>query len=821
MEFTERNKRLLERHGPDLLLSCMAYDPGQGLYFHADGSLGYLFLCYPLVSVDERVVQQLQPLLSQNYPPNTILQISLWTSPDIETDLRLMQMMRAPGAGETMSDGRRAATALVRGRAAFLREHTHQPIDELLPARVRDIQIIISVKVPGRGALPLEIDAERVGRLKLTTAQILRTLGMAPLAIDPERYLRILGSMVNWQEHAAWRNQALIYDKARLLRDQVFDLDTTIQVDEGGLWVGPRRARTLCVKRYPEFVHLVQAAQFLGDLKTGSRGVRENVLITLNVLFPDSEPARAAMTAKKNAATWQSMGPLARYLPRLVKQREDFETVIEALDDGDRIVRAYLSFVLFADDEDAATSATSNLLTYYRELSYRLHEDRFLSLPIFLNALPGNADASAAERLCRYRSMPGRHAVQLMPAIGDWKGTGTPVMTLLSRNGQLMNIDLFDSPTNFSALVAAESGSGKSFFVNFLTTSYLSLGAEIYLIEVGRSFKNLCQILGGEHLEFTADSDLSLNPFSIIENYDEQADFLMAVLMGMASARGAITEYQESSLRQITRQLWDVHGKSLIIDQLAQRLLDHRDADAELDVRVNDLGVQLYPFTTRGEYGRWFNRPATVNFRSSFTVCELQELKGRRHLMKVVLVQTMAIVQRAMYLGNPGRRKLLIVDEGWDLITEGAEGHAIERGCRELRKHYGSAVLILQGVNDLYRTEVGAAIWENTANKFLLGQTPEAIDRLLKESRLAFGQGAAEMLKSVRTEPGVFSEIFVYTRAGAGIARFVVDRRTALLYSTDPRDKQALATRIQAGMRLEDAIEDVVQTEQRSMRQAS
>jgi conjugal transfer ATP-binding protein TraC len=820
VEITDLHNRLLERKTPAAMMSLLAHDPDHGLYFHADGSLGYLFLCYPLIGVDERIVQQLQPLLAQNYPPNTILQVSLWTSPDVETDLHLMQLLRVPKEHEEVSEGRRIATALVRGRAQFLREHTHQPISDVLPTRIRNIQVIISVKVPCRGALPTQADTELAARLKVTTAQILRTLGMAPLSIDPERYLRIVGSMVNWGEHAAWRNHAVIYDETRLLREQVFDSDATVQVDEGGLWVGSRRVKTLCVKRYPEFVHLVQAAQFLGDLKSGARGVRENVLITLNVLFPDPEPARSAMTAKKNAATWQSMGPLARYLPRLAKQREDFDTIIEALEDGDRVVRAYLTFVLFAEDDEAATSATSNLLTYYRELGYRLQEDRYVALPIFLNALPGNAEVSAAKNLARYRTLASRHATQLMPAIADWKGTGTPVMTLLSRNGQLMSIDLFDSPTNYSALVAAESGSGKSFFTNFLVTSYLSLGAEIYLIEVGRSFKNLCQVLGGEHLEFTAASELSLNPFPAIENYEEQSDFLMAELLAMVSSKGAVTEYQESALRQITRELWDAHGKALTIDPLAERLLSHRDADGHLDSRVNDLGVQLYPFTSRGEYGRWFNKPATVNFASAFTVMELEELKGRRHLMKVVLVQLMSTIQRAMYLRDDGRPKLLIIDEGWDLITEGAEGSFIERGCRQLRKYRGGAVLILQSVNDLYRTPVGEAIWENTAHKFLLGQTPESIEGLLKSGRLALGAGAADVLKSVRTERGAFSEIFVYTRNGAGIARFIVDRRTALLYSTDPRDKQAIAHRMQAGMKLEEAIDDIVQAEERSLRQA-
>jgi conjugal transfer ATP-binding protein TraC len=183
--------------------------------------------------------------------------------------------------------------------------------------------------------------------------------------------------------------------------------------------------------------------------------------------------------------------------------------------------------------------------------------------------------------------------------------------------------------------------------------------------------------------------------------------------------------------------------------------------------------------------------------------------------MKVVLVQLIAIIQRSMYLGDPSRLKLLIVDEGWDLITSGVEGKFIERGVRQLRKYRGGAVLILQSVNDLYKTSVGEAIAENTANKFLLGQTPEAVDALIKTGRLSLGEGAGDLIKTVHTVKGEYSEIFVYTRNGGGIAKLIVDRASQLLYSTDPKDKTALKQRLDAGMNLETAIQDIIEVEER------
>lgn len=822
MDITSLHNRLIKRYAPSELLSVLAYDPMDELYYHEDGALGYAFICYPMIGVDEGRIQQLQVLIGQNYPAGTIMQVSLWASPDIERALARMQAIRQPKEGEAVGEGRQRATGLVETRVEFLRRHTLTPVSERTGIQVRDVNVLVSVKVPCRTRMPSERDTEEVKRLRRSTHQILETLGMFPRGLGPERLLRVLGSMVNWSPNASWRSPALLYDEGRLIREQLFDAETPVRVDARGLWLGDTRVKTLCVKRLPEYVHLAQAARFLGDTKTGQRGVRENVLITLNVLFPDAEESRTAMAARKTTATWQSLGPLSRYVPRLRLQKESFDALFEALEDGDRVVRAYLTFCLFETDDERATAGASNLMTYYRELGYRLQEDQFVALPLFLNALPLGAERSAAKNLMRYRTMAGRHAVHLMPVVGDWKGTGTPVVTLLSRNGQLMGIDLFDSPTNFSALVAAESGSGKSFFVNFLLANYMSLGADIYLIEVGRSFKNTCQVLGGEHIEFDANHQLSLNPFSHIVDYEDQADLLIAVLVAMISPSGEISEYQVAQLRRIVNLLWHEHGNEVTLDLLARTLREYRDEDNHLDRRVNDMGIQLGPFIQEGdgEYGRWFGGDATITFKRSLTVLELEELKERRHLMKVVLVQLIAIIQRAMYLGDPHRPKLLIVDEGWDLITEGVEGNFIERGVRQLRKYRGGAVLILQSVNDLYKTGVGEAIAENTANKFLLGQTPEAVESLIKSGRLALGEGAGDLIKSVHTVKGEYSEIFVYTRGGGGIARLMVDRRTQLLYSTDPADKHALKRRLDAGMDLDAAISDIIATEERSKRLA-
>ncbi|EJS83245.1 sex pilus assembly protein, partial [Pasteurella multocida subsp. multocida str. Anand1_buffalo] len=112
------------------------------------------------------------------------------------------------------------------------------------------------------------------------------------------------------------------------------------------------------------------------------------------------------------------------------------------------------------------------------------------------------ADRQAMNDLFRFKTMATRHVIPLLPLFADWKGTGTPVINFVSRNGQIMSVSLYDSGSNYNCCIAAQSGSGKSFLVNEIISSYLSEGGQCWVIDVGRSYEKLCEVYDGEFLQF-------------------------------------------------------------------------------------------------------------------------------------------------------------------------------------------------------------------------------------------------------------------------------------------------------------------------------
>ena len=587
------------------LFSILAYDAEDGLFLTEDRSLAFGFICQPLSGADPAVADRVNVLLNQDWPVDTLLQVSLWTSPDIDATLALMQVRRIAQQQPFHKD-------MLRITVEFLGQGAQSALDGTAGIRLRRMQVLVTVKLPMAGAMPTESDIRRAAELRLSTFQSLGTIGLRPETLGSDHYVRLLSTMLNWSPDAGWHDQITPEcDPGLLIRDQLFDFDNSLRVDARGLWLGEKRVKTLSVKRYPDRIHFGSAAAYLGDVMSGTRGIRQNTILTLTLHYPDAEDTRASLDAKRQWVINQAYGPILKFLPQLGIRKHNFDTLFDAFMDGDRPVRAYFGAVLFCDAEDEA-QAVSNARVYFRELGFQLMEDKYFCLPFFLNCLPFGADRLAIRDSNRYRTLGTRHAIPLLPLFADWPGTGTPTLNFVSRNGQLVNVSLFDSGSNYNCCIAAQSGSGKSFLANEIIVNYLGEGARIWVIDVGRSYQNLCETLDGDFMAFSADKPICLNPFELVRSWEEEADVVAGLVTAMAAPTEKLSDYQTAGLKRVLKSVWDVQGQSMTVDDIAKALC------AETDQRLTDVGEQLFPFTTRGEYGRFFNGQNNVRFTNDF-----------------------------------------------------------------------------------------------------------------------------------------------------------------------------------------------------------
>ena len=791
-------EKQIRRHTLSELVPVESFDEETKLFTLADGHIGFGFVTKPLPGSDESVTQRLNVLFSFDYPKESFIQVMLMGSQDIRPTLDKIKGIRNTGDA--------ALRDSLANRMKMLEDGSRQMISLHAQSLVREYKVVFTVKTPleQKKQLPTQHELSAARDLRLSFEQTLKSAGFLPQTMDAELYLRMVGQILHWGQSANWRSQDKYYDGTAPVNEQLSEYDDMMQTDANGVWLGDKRLRILSPGRLQGKMSIGNMRRMIGDPLTGSRGIHGNFFINLNIYIPENNAEKQKAEKERNAINYQAFGPMLKFNPKLLFKKDSTDLLFKSINDGDRILKIKLCVGLFTDSLDASETRLTEAQTYFSEIGWSMKEDRFITLPMMVNSLPLCADAKAVAFLQRYKRCGSRDAVEFLPVIADWSGTGTPQMSFISRSGQIMAMDIFDSNTNYNTCVVAASGSGKSFLTNDIITSYISSGAKCWVIDIGRSYEKLTRAMAGDFVEFGEKSQICLNPFQIIKNYNEEADMLVGIIVSMAAMEDKLKDLQLARLRSIMKDLWDELGGGMTVDKVAGQLLEDED------LRVRDMGHQLFAFTSAGEYGRFFNGQNNVSFNNPLTCLELEELSGRSHLQQVVLLILIYQIQQAMYLGNRDQRKILIIDEAWDLLSKGNIAKFIETGYRRFRKYNGAAITITQSLNDLYNSPSGVAIAENSANLYLLYQKPETIESIRRQNRLMIGEAGFDYLKSVHTVVGQYSEIFFVTSYGLGIGRLMVDKYTKLLYSTHPDDIKKIALRTGRGMTTAEAIEDIL-----------
>lgn len=845
------------------MISPLAVDDEHRIFMCDDNTLAWCYECQPLIGGGEKEHEKLDQMFSQNFPANTQMSFLLFRSPDIEENLIAAERMR-------MNHRHKLLTPVFEERMKFLRDFTRKDIvgQALNGAvfnvgRVVDLKLIVSVKIPYTGEKPSNEIMEECVDWSTRILSSLKSVGLAPRMMNAERYIRFMNVFLNWSPKATWRqNPYGMWEKDKTIPPQCFDPETSVMCARPDYFIlgDDTYVKVLSAKRMPEAMFFGNAIDYVGDLNGNNTGIHQNYAICTNIIFPDVPKMKSSLEKKRTWANQQAFGPLLKFDPVLGDIKKSFDTIYDSLNDGARPLRATFHVIAFGKSEKEIMATSSAVESFWSDQHFTLKEDRFVMLPIFRNCLPMCADRYAINELQRYKTMTSREVPVILPIWGEAKGTGTPHVELLSRNGQVMSLSLHDSSTNQNGVIAAESGSGKSFLLNEIILSYMSEGARVWVIDAGKSYKKLCESLDGDFVEFSERSKISLNPFETIVNWNDEEDAIVNLVGTMASMEGRLDDFQTAALKGHMHELWfETYEKSKAqvqdqldeidalydrriddaLNQVADRsksdaMVEQLNAERELrklevmppstmsidmiaerclndsDPRVKDVGVQLGSFTSKSSYGRFFAGHNNANFKNDLTVLELDELQGRKHLRQVVLLQLISQIQREIFLGERDRKKIVIIDEAWDLLKEGEVSVFMEHAYRKFRKYGGSAIIATQSVQDLYNNTVGKAISSNSANMYLLGQKATTLEQVRKDNQLVMEDWAFDMLKSVHTEAGVFSEIFVSMGQLQFVGRLIVSDFQKLLYSTAPEDVNAIQHYQNQGLGIQDAINAVL-----------
>jgi hypothetical protein len=154
---------------------------------------------------------------------------------------------------------------------------------------------------------------------------------------------------------------------------------------------------------------------------------------------------------------------------------------------------------------------------------------------LFFQSLPFGF-APTIQEARRLWILPDRALADFMPFFMLSRGTKRPQMMLHNRLGEPFYLNPFDSPTAAHIVICGESGSGKSFFTNYLIFSALRKpDAQVFAIDKGRSYAVATAMLGekGSYNNMGLSSKTCINAFA--GTLESSAAFLRQFIAHLAS----------------------------------------------------------------------------------------------------------------------------------------------------------------------------------------------------------------------------------------------------------------------------------------------
>lgn len=318
-------------------------------------------------------------------------------------------------------------------------------------------------------------------------------------------------------------------------------------------------------------------------------------------------------------------------------------------------------------------------------------------------------------------------------------------------NNGLVIFDRF-SLENANMVVFAKSGAGKSFAVKLEALRAMMMGTEIIIIDPENEYQRLTEAVGGSYVHLSLNSPTRINPFDlprVIEN-DEAQDALRAnlitlhgllrLMMGGAQllANGvnmpALNPIEESDLDQA---LIDTYARAGITsDPLTHNSTPPTIGDLyETLLHMGGTGPQLAQrlrkYTT-GTFAGIFSQQSNVDINNSMVVFSIRDLEDELRPVAMYIVLS--------YIWNKTRsdqrKRLLIVDEAWQLMKYDDSANFLFSLAKRARKYYLGLTTISQDVEDFMGSKMGRAIVANASMQLLLKQATSAVDVLAEVFKL-------------------------------------------------------------------------------------
>ncbi|RYY71548.1 MAG: TraG family conjugative transposon ATPase [Chitinophagaceae bacterium] len=479
-------------------------------------------------------------------------------------------------------------------------------------------------------------------------------------------------------------------------------------------------------------------------------------------------------------------------------------------------VKAHFNVLVWTDKKEEVKNQKNLVSSALAQMDAVPKQELNGAPQIYWAGIPGNeADFpmndtfdTFAEQACCFLNLETAYRSSISPIgirLGD-RLTGKPV-----------HVDISDEPmkkgicTNRNKFILGPSGSGKSFFTNHMVRTYYEQGTHIVLVDVGHSYKGLCQMVSGYYFTYDEKNPIRFNPFYIGEGDvldTEKKESIKTLLLALWKKDNETYNRSEYVALSSALQLYYEHLEQdpslfpsfntfyeFLQEKFVQVLKD--DKVKEKDFDVSNFLYVLRPYYKDGEFDYLLNASQNLDLlQQRFIVFELDNIKDHPILFPVVTIIIMEVFISKMRKLK-GIRKMILIEEAWKAIAKEGMAEYIKYLFKTVRKFFGEAIVVTQEVEDIISSPVvKQAIINNSDCKILLDQSKyqNKFDQIQELLGLTEKEKAMVLSINKANDPSKkYKEVFISLGGMLSkVYRTEVSLEEYLAYTTEETEKVAL-----------------------------
>jgi len=441
-------------------------------------------------------------------------------------------------------------------------------------------------------------------------------------------------------------------------------------------------------------------------------------------------------------------------------------------------VRAHFNLLVWSDRKDDLKEVKNMVATALAQMNAVAKQETVGAAQIYWAGIPGNAAdlplndtfETFAEQASCFLTLETNYG-SCAPASG--------IRFCDRLSGKPVYVDLFDAPrkegitSNMGMLVCGTSGGGKSMTVNHILRTLYDQEAHCVVVDIGGSYKGLCELVKGYYFTYEESNPIRFNPFYLAEGDvldTEKKESLKALLVALwkqenerfnrseyVALSNALSGYYEYLVgRPRIFACFDSFYEYLEQEYVGV-LKGHRVKDSDFDVG-NFLYV-LRPYYKGGEFDYLLNAKGNLDLlHQPFVVFELDAIKDHPILFPVVTLIIMEMfISKMRKLA--GKRKVLVIDEAWKAIAKSGMAEFLKYAFKTIRKFNGVPCVITQELDDLVSSPIIKDAIINNADIKILMDMRKFINQFDKlQDTLGLSEKAKTILLSVNKDN---REIFI------------------------------------------------------------